>query len=101
MILDPIEIVRPGINVRITMEAIIEDGVKVAGIYDLTGTIDLPPRAWLKAVRDEVDRLEAVARDAGCEELRLQGRDWGRILPDYERITDAPKMRNGLRKRLT
>lgn len=96
----PIDIVRPGISVRITMVAAIDDGVKVAGIYGLAGKIDLPPRAWLKAVRDEVRKLEDIARDAGFDEFRLQGRDWARILPDYERITDAPLMRNGLRKRL-
>jgi hypothetical protein len=101
MILDPIEIKRPGIDVRITLQVVVEDGVKVAGIYDLTGTIDLPYRAWLKAVREEVRDIESKARALGFDELRLQGRNWSRILPDFEQITDAPKLRNGLRKRLT
>lgn len=100
MILDPIDIERPGIKVRITLQAFIEDGLSVAGIYQLTGKISLGPRAWLTAVREEVRKLETIARNAGCAELRVAGRNWQKILPDYERMTDAPDVRNGLRKRL-
>lgn len=90
---------RPGIAVLITMEAFIEDGRKVAGIYQLSGRISLRPKAWLRAVREEVRKLENIARNAGCEEMRVAGRSWARVLPDYEPMTH-PNVPNGLRKRL-
>lgn len=81
------------------MEAVVEDdGTKVAGIYQLDGKINRRPKAWLRAVRREVARLEQAAREAGCDELRIAGRDWSRVLPGFERMTDAPQLRNGLRK---
>ena len=98
MLLQPVGVVRPGISVLITLEAFIENGRKVAGIYQLKGSVKLGPKAWLKAVREEVRKLERIARAAGCEELRVAGRDWSRILVDYEPMTDAPDVRNGLRK---
>lgn len=86
-------------SVVVTMDAYVEDGRLIAGI-DLTGKINMPPRAWVAAIREELGKLERVARDHGCVELRVAGRDWSRILPDYERMTDAPEVRNGLRKAL-
>lgn len=97
MLLQPVGVVRPGISVLITLEAFIEDGVKVAGIYQLEGVIRLGPKAWLKAVREEAAKLERIAKAAGCAEMRVAGRDWSRILPDYEPCAGLP---NGLRKGL-
>ncbi len=94
MILPPFGIVREGIAVLITMEAFIEDGRKIAGIYQLSGRISMRPKAWLSAVRDEVRKLENIARNAGCEELRIAGRSWRRVLPGYEPMTgtDVPNL---------
>lgn len=57
----------------------------------------LGPKAWLASVRQVVGTLEQKAREAGCVEMRVRGRDWSRILHDYEFIDGVP---NGLKKRL-
>lgn len=74
-----------------------EDGRLVCGIRNLVGKVTAPPKQWLRAVRAEMRKLEGLARDAGCKEMRLRGRDWSRILPDYEPLDGTP---NGLRKDL-
>lgn len=73
------------------------DGTKVCGIKKLFGTINAPPKAWVRAVREEVAKIEGVAREAGCDEMRIAGRDWSRILPDFE---TCDGLTNGIRKRL-
>lgn len=67
----------------------------VCGIYKLKGRIDLPRHEWLGAVREEMHRIEGIAKAAGCNEMRLGGRNWSRILPDYEPLSGVT---NGLRK---
>lgn len=61
----------------------------------LAGHIEGGPKTRLRIIRDVVEHFEAVARNAGCIEHRLCGRDWHRILPDYEPFDGH---RNGLRK---
>ena len=63
----------------------------------LAGHIEGGPKTRLAIIRAAVDRIEAVARSAGCTEIKLCGRDWARILPDYEAFDGH---RNGLRKGL-
>lgn len=63
----------------------------------LAGNIEGGPKARVKTIRAAVQHLEAVAREAGCTEIQLCGRDWARILPDYEPCNGHP---NGLRKGL-
>ena len=67
----------------------------VSGLYHMTGKINLPPKAWLRVVREQMGRIEQIARQSGVSELRIAGRDWSRILPDYEPFNEIP---NGLRK---
>lgn len=67
----------------------------VCEISDLKGRIDLPRRQWLAAVREEIGKIEGIARSAGCNEMRLGGRAWSRVLPDYEPLGGVT---NGLRK---
>ncbi len=69
----------------------------VCGLYKLEGRIDLRPKAFIRTVRAELKKLEDIARWSGCTEMRLAGRDWSKILPDYEPL---PQLRNGLRKAL-
>lgn len=40
-------------------------------------------------------KIETMAREAGCHELRIAGRDWSKIFNDYEPY-EGP--RNGIRK---
>lgn len=71
----------------------------VCGIRRLKGRIDLPRREWLAAVREEIARIEGIAKRAGCAELRLGGRDWSRPLKGMGYVP-FPAIENGLRKRL-
>jgi hypothetical protein len=64
----------------------------------LAGTIEGGPKARIAIMRSAVRHLETVARNAGCTEHRLCGRDWRRILPDY---TPFEGHRNGLMKELS
>lgn len=64
----------------------------------LAGHIDGGPKARVAIIRAAVAHIEAVARKAGCTEIKLCGREtWARIMPDYEPFEGH---RNGLRKGL-
>jgi len=95
--LPPFRIVQPQGYVAITLEVFEEDGRKVCGIFALRGKIMLPPRQWLRTVREELRRIERMVARHGCDEIRIAGRDWRRIFPDYE---SCPGIENGLRKAL-
>jgi hypothetical protein len=70
----------------------------VCGIYQMCGYIHVPPKAWLRVVREQMRLIEQMAKESGVTEMRVAGRSWARVLPDYEPFSDRP---NGLRKRLT
>src|SRR4051812_45248182 len=96
MISEALRLETPDYSVSMTFEVFKDDAGRLCcGIYKLEGRIDLPPKAWLRAVRFEIARLEVVARSIGCTEMRIAGRDWSRILPDFEPF---PAIKNGLRK---
>jgi len=82
----------------VTLEIYAEDNQMVCGIYEIKGRLQERPKQWLRTMRAELTRLEAIARDAGCEEMRIAGRDWSRVFPDYTPFDGAE---NGLRKALT
>ena len=67
----------------------------VCSIHRLRGRIALPRREWIAAVREEMHKIEGLARAAGCNEMRLGGRRWARVLTDYEPLAGVT---NGLRK---
>lgn len=93
-------ITRPGANVLVTMRLYEENDEMVCAIQELGGEMRLPPKAWLRAARAEMACLETIARDAGCQEMRMAGRDWSRVFPDYQPYRPANN-ENGLRKVLT
>lgn len=78
-------------------EVIEEGGEMVCGIYKLLGWLPLPPKAWLRVVRGTLAEFEARMKETGVSEIRIRGRDWSRLLPDYEPFPAFP---NGIRKRL-
>lgn len=90
-------IIRPEGTVTMVLQAFEENGEHICGIKKMFGTIKAPPKAWVAAVREEVAKIEAIARNAGCSELRIAGRDWSRVLNDFE-LYDG--LTNGIRKRL-
>ena len=69
----------------------------VCWVKYLAGSIEGGPKARVAVIRAAVEHIEAVARNAGCTEIKLCGRDWSAILPDYEAFDGQ---RNGLRKGL-
>jgi hypothetical protein len=79
-IIPPIGIIRAGVRVFIQLEAYEDNGTVVCLIHTLSGKISLPPREWVRAVRDEITKLERIARSAGCAEMRIEGRNWSRVL---------------------
>ena len=91
----PFIIDRPYGRVEVVMEVYGSGDDMIAGIYQLRGKVNLRPKRWLRVVRAHVKRLERIAKESGCRELRVAGRFWGRVLPDYEPYDGVP---NGLRK---
>lgn len=55
------------------------------------------PKAFSELVRSVVAAIEIKAKDIGCQEVRLGGRNWSHILTDYARHDGLP---NGLKKAL-
>ena len=100
MMLQPIGVLRPGIRVNIWLEAYDDNGRIVCLIHTLSGKIKLGPKAWLRAVRDEVRKLERIARNAGCAEMRVEGRNWSRILAPLGYVPWPQGEGFGLRKAL-
>lgn len=98
MIRETYQVDRGTASASLTLEIYEEEGRTICGLYQLTGTLPFPPKAWLKLIRTEIRTIERIAREAGCAELRLGGRDWSRILPDYEPLENGTP--NGLKKRL-
>lgn len=60
----------------------VTDGL-VCWVKYLAGQIEGGPKARVSIIRGAVEHIEAMARDAGCSEIRLCGRDWSRILKTY------------------
>lgn len=98
MRLKPFRIERPGCRAVIRLEVIEEPTGLVCVIDKIKGRIDLPRRQWVAAVREEIGKIEGIAKSAGCNEMRLGGRHWARVLTDYEPLAGVT---NGLRKALT
>jgi len=50
---------------------------------------------FVPVMREGMAQMEDMARESGCAEIRLCGRNWGRVFSDYETMPDWP---NGLKK---
>ena len=73
-----------------------DDGGKlVAWTVAIAGRISGGPKARATLMRQAAGALEKVLVNAGVTAHRICGRDWGRVLPDYEPYHGA---RNGLQK---
>jgi hypothetical protein len=98
VIVGPVRLSAQNSAATVAFEIYEEDGTLVCGLQQLEGRFNLPPKQWLRMVRAEMSKLESIARDAGCAEMRIAGRDWSRVLPDYEPLPGGKP--NRLRKRL-
>lgn len=80
----PVVIDRPEAIMSFRVEAYEDNGRIVCGIYDIRGHRRAGPKAFVRAIREEVRRLEQAVRAQGAHEMRIGGR-WGRrIVTDYE-----------------
>ena len=84
---------------EITLEVYKEGDRLICGIFLIEGTINAKPKAWLQIVRSELRTLETIAREAGCEEVRMPGRFTTNIFPDYAPYEPSSGL-PGLRKDL-
>lgn len=82
----------------LVIEPSVENGVPVLWLEYFAGAVHGGPRHWISMIRQGVRHFEIKAREAGQRETRVGGRDWSRILPDYERYDPAKP--NSLRKAL-
>lgn len=79
---------RPEAAMSFRVEAYEEAGRIVCGIYHIRGTRKAGPKAFIKAVREEIERLEQAVRARGAQEMRIGGR-WGRkVVTGYEPFPD-------------
>ncbi|RYY67714.1 MAG: hypothetical protein EOO12_00210 [Chitinophagaceae bacterium] len=97
MWLKPFRIERPGCRVAVALEIYEEPEGLVCSVRKLKGRMDLKPREWVRVFREETKKVEAIAKAAGCIEMRCGGRNWSRVLPDYVPLAGV---KNGLRKAL-
>lgn len=71
------------------------EGVLCCYIGYLGGKFSGGPKAFATFVRNVTATIERKAKDIGCKEVRVGGRDWSRVLTDYDAFDG---MNNGLRK---
>ena len=93
----PFVIERPYGRVEVVLEIYGAGGEVIASIFDLRGKINLRPmsKRWYAVVRGHLHRIERIVKEAGCREMRMDGRRWSRVLPEYEPVEGFP---NRLRK---
>lgn len=76
----------------VTLEPGEFDGVWALWVPYIFAKVKAGPKAFVQTIRAVMGRVENVAREANLVEVRIGGRDWGPILPDYERFNDTPNM---------
>lgn len=94
----PFVIERPYGRVTVVLEVFDDGPERVCGFRWIEGEIHLPPKKMIAVVREEIRKIENIARVAGCTEMRHAGDDRAAFFPDYEPFES---LRNGRRKRLT
>ncbi|CDP52353.1 hypothetical protein [Devosia sp. DBB001] len=77
--------------------AVYEDGSPPAICFGIEyfAAYGAPRRRWLALMRSGIAEIGRLAKEAGCTELRLGGRDWRRVFPDFAPLDGVP---HGLRK---
>lgn len=91
-----IEVVSRDVQGLVILDLTDEGGEVACWVSYIAGQVDLPPKAWLRAMRQMMAELEQLARRAGCRFMRIGGRDYRRIFPDYAPFD--PKAPNRLQK---
>lgn len=81
----------------VVSEFVLSGGVQVLWLTFVAGRSKLGPRALVRFMRAMMAQFEDLARAQGCDEIRIGGRDWSRVFPDFERHAG---IRNELRKKI-
>jgi hypothetical protein len=92
-----VTIVSPRVNAVAVLNVSTIDGVVCCFIGYVGGKYKAGPKAFTRFVRGVVRTIEQKAKEIGCQEVRLGGRDWSTVLPDYLKFDG---MTNGLRKQI-
>lgn len=95
--MSPFDIIRPEGRVKITLEVFEEGGETICGLRWMTGELRAGPKAVRRAIREELRKIERIAKASGVAEMRHAGDERAWFLCDYE---PCPGLRNGRRKRL-
>lgn len=92
------EITRDGLRLLVAVHIHpIEDGTAFSIVYAAGRIGTMAPRQWLRRITTLIETAQETARQLGCKELRLSGRDWSRFFPDWDCLDEG---RNLLRLRL-
>lgn len=86
-------------GVVVTETALAVNGQRCCWVVYIGGRISGDRRQWLGRTRMLMRYFEQLAKQDGCTEMRVEGRNWARVLTDYDALTDRPG-RNELRKAL-
>lgn len=85
-----LEVRSAAIDGVVVIEIIQENDLMICWASYIAGHIDLPPKAWLRAMRTIMGELERLARNSGCYAVRIGGRNYEKIFPDYRPFDDVP-----------
>lgn len=88
---------RPGASVAVTLQLFAEGEEIICGLRSMEGRIELRPKALRAAAIEELQKIEVLAKSAGCTEMRHSGDERAWCLADYEPMPELP---HGRKKRL-
>ena len=77
-----LDVLLPNAAALIVIETIEDDGM-VCWFHCLAGAIAGGPRQRLETIRATMATFANVAKNSGYRELRLCGRNWSRVFPDF------------------
>lgn len=66
------------------------DGISALWLSYIVGRLKAGPKQWLRVIRSIAAHFERMAKEAGCSEVRIGGRNWAPVLPGYERFDGQP-----------
>lgn len=76
----------------ITLQPGVFDGVFALWVPYTFAAVKAGPRVWRQTIIGVMQHFEDLAREAGCADIRIGGRDWS-FLPGYERFDHVPNRR--------
>lgn len=60
------------------------EGVKTLWLPYMVGKLNQPPKRWLSMIRQIMAHFETLAKEAGCSEVRIGGRNYRGVFPGFE-----------------